>query len=224
MHQSVSISILYHFFFFFFFEDGEKEKKNLPLCNANSWSTIRRALFERMHSTLGNRETTHVRRILTMPSLRINSATRLLPLAFKSIPASFVTTLKKRKRHHKKDCRNVVLPNGGMRLNAREKLYSRATRNFNLYSGIKLLVYELDCFSIVGCKEEHFVELRNFNQKKESKKKVTRGGLSMLRCTRDRGSRNLIIDDIGISVPYFVPIACTQLSSTPIYLSTDLWP
>lgn len=49
----------------------------------------------------------------------------------------------------------------------------------------------------------------------------------MLRCTRDRGSRNLIIDDIGISVlrvPYFVPIACTQLSSTPIYLSTDLWP
>lgn len=121
------------FFFFFFFEDGEKEKRNLPLCNANSWSTIRRALFERMHSTLGNRETTHVRRILTMPSLRVNSATRLLPLAFKSIPASFVTTLKKRKRHHKKDCRNVVLPNGGMRLNAREKLYSRATRNFNLY-------------------------------------------------------------------------------------------
>lgn len=108
-------------------------------------------------------------------------------------------------------------------MNAREKLYSRATRNFNLYSGIKLLVYELDCFSIVGCKEEHFVELRNFNQKKESKKKVTRGGLSMLRCTRDRGSRNLIIDDIGISVlrvPYFVPIACTQLSSTPIYLQT----
>lgn len=182
-----------------------------------------------MHSTLGNRETTHVRRILTMPSLRLNSATRLLPLAFKSIPASFVTTLKKRKRHHKKDCRNVVLPNGGMRLNAREKyaLYSRTTRNFNLYgnktSRVRTRLF-LDSWML---KEEHFVELRNFNQKKESKKKVTRGGLSMLRCTRDRGSRNLIIDDIGISVlrvPYFVPIACTQLSSTPIYLSTDLWP
>lgn len=114
-------------------------------------------------------------------------------------------------------------------MNAREKyaLYSRTTRNFNLYgnktSRVRTRLF-LDSWML---KEEHFVELRNFNQKKESKKKVTRGGLSMLRCTRDRGSRNLIIDDIGISVlrvPYFVPIACTQLSSTPIYLSTDLWP
>lgn len=109
----------------------------------------------------------------------------------------------------------------------REKSCTVAQLEILISTGIKLLVYELDCFSIVGCKEEHFVELRNFNQKKESKKKVTRGGLSILRCTRDHGSRNLIIDDIGISVlrvPYFVPIACTQLSSTPIYLSTDLWP
>lgn len=57
---------------------------------------------------------------------------------------------------------------------------------------------------------------------------VTRGGLSMLECTWPRRERNLIIDDIGISVlgvgvPHFV-LSRTHASYLPtlIYLSTRL--
>lgn len=126
---------------FYFFENGEKKKK-ISSCSKqipDEWLVWRRAFRERLreewHSIpRKSRNNTHVHRILAIPSLRLNSATRLL--AFKSIiPVSFVTILKKKKK-------NTIIVERlyydskwkNMDLNAREKYVSwGTTRNFNLY-------------------------------------------------------------------------------------------
>lgn len=216
--------------FFFFFEDWKKERKKKEISSRAKRipdDSFDDECFESAYERSGafhslrNRETTRVHRILAMPFLALEKVC--------DTPASACIHTGQFRHEKKKDTIIVEMLRsiGGTWIWMREKKNSHALYvagwNFNLHRnklGIRCCA-ELDCFSIVRHKGERLVELRNFNRRggKKNKKMVTRGGLSMLGCTRKKSHYwwywNLCAWSQRSS---FRPIARTQLSSN-FYLS-----
>lgn len=220
------VSGIFPFFFFFRRLKERKKKRNLVSCKANSWWLVRRRVF---------RERLREEWRIPLPQKSRNntrsshSGDAVLGTEVCDTPASICIHTGQFRHEKKKDTIIVEMLRsiGGTWIWMREKKNSHALYvagwNFNLHRnklGIRCCA-ELDCFSIVRHKGERLVELRNFNRRggKKSKKMVTRGGLSMLGCTRKKSHYwwywNLCAWSRRSS---FRPIARTQLSSN-FYLS-----